>query len=151
MSEGNGPDSQKSIDFPKSDEGTKFEGATEYTEDRKRLLTNMLDCSCEVDILIDSTWNNLADVHGKCALVTCTNLLCCLGYRNPDAWKNCLKVASRLLRPGGVYMAEDDVGDDFGDVERMQQFVQGNILGLKLSMATITDDGRSVKMIWEKI
>ena len=134
-----------------SDEGTKFEGATEYTEDRKRLLTNMLDRSCEVNILIDSTWKNLADVHGKCALVTCTNLLCCLGYRNPDAWKNCLKVASRLLRPGGVYMAEDDVGDDFGDVERMQHFVQSNKLGLTLSMATITDDGRSVKMIWEKI
>ena len=134
-----------------SDKGTKFEEASEYTEDRKRLLYGMLGRSCEVDILSDSTWNNLADIHGKCALVTCTNLLCCLGYRNPDAWKDCLRIASRLLRSGGFYMAEDDVVGDFGDAERMEEFVQSNQLRLKISMATITEDGESVKMVWEKI
>ena len=134
-----------------SDQGTKFDAATEYAADRKRLLSDMLDRSCELDILIDSTWNNLADIHGKCALVTCTNLLCCLGHRNPEAWKDFLKIASRLLRPGGFFMAEDDVVDDFGDVEKMEEFIESNRLGLKASMATITEDGSSVKMVWTKI
>lgn len=142
---------QRAKEWMGSDEGTKFDAATEYAADRKRLLRDMLDRSCELDILVESTWNNLASVHGKCALVTCTNLLCCLGYRNPEAWKDCLNIASRLLRSGGVYMAEDDAVDDFGDVEKMEEYIQSQQLGLKASMATMTEDGSSVKMVWTKI
>ena len=48
-------------------------------------------------------------------------------------------------------MAEDDVVDDFGDVGKMKEVIESNRLGLKASMATITEDGSSVKMVWTKI
>mmetsp|Transcript_5898 Transcript_5898/g.16601 ORF Transcript_5898/g.16601 Transcript_5898/m.16601 type:complete len:350 (-) Transcript_5898:588-1637(-) len=138
-------------DWMGSENVVKFDEAEEYAADRKRLLGGMLDRSCELDILRESTWSNLAPIYGKCALVTCTNLLCCLGYRNPEAWKDCLMIAARLLRPGGIFMAEDDIVDGFGNHEAMQEFVQGNQLELEVTLATMTDDGSSVKLVWKKV
>ena len=141
---------RRANDLMGSEEGVKLEEAKEYATDRERLLAGMLDRSCELDILKESTWSNVTPIYGKCALVTCTNLLSCLGYRNPEAWKDCLMIAARLLRPGGIFMAEDDTVDDFGNYEAMQEFIHRNQLDLDLTLATVTDDGSSAKLVWKK-
>ena len=48
--------------------------------------------------------------------MTCTNLLTCLGYRDPTAWQDTMQLAADLLHVDGYLLQYDAVGyADFGD------------------------------------
>lgn len=106
------------------------------------------------DLLDRETWSNVEDLNGRCALVTCSNLLTCLGYREPTIWKNCLEAASRLLTPGGYFLQYDTKRfGKFSHGKTMKRFVEETSLGLVLEGRTETQasaHGRMFIMLWRK-
>lgn len=120
----------------------------------------LLRRSCELDILEKDTWSNVEYLGGRCALVTCTSLLSCLGHRNPDAWKDTMEFASKMLCKGG-YLAQFDTyrfGDnpmpdagDFGGIPAMEAYSEERSLGLKLVKSNIpSDDLKNKLFVWQK-
>ena len=69
----------------------------------------LLDQTTEIDILKDETWCNVEHSFGKCALVTCTTLLTCLGYRNLLAWQDTMKFAPKALHVNGYLLQFDTI------------------------------------------
>jgi len=116
----------------------------------------LLERTREIDVLEPRTWSSVEELYGKCALVTCTSLLTCLGYRDPTAWKDTMQLASKLLCTDGYLLQYDAIGyADFGDTAVMQAFADDEVLGLKLETSTIPPDSwhndRERKlMLWRK-
>jgi len=102
------------------------------------LYDGLLEHAFELDIHHRKGWSNADAVEGRCAVVTCTDLLTCLGCRNPESWQDCLELAYRLLAPGGVSLTFDatDWGG-YGDLTTMQKFIQSK--KLPLSPKTCSD------------
>lgn len=93
----------------------------------------LLERTREIDVLTPETWSNVKDLYGKCALVTCTSLLTCLGYRDPTAWKDTMRLASKLLCVDGYLLQYDTIGcASFGDTLFMREFADSESLGLVL-------------------
>lgn len=118
----------------------------------------LLDRSRELDIFKRDTWSNVEEVHGTCALVTCTSLLTCLGYRAPTAWQDTMQVAAELiLHVDGYLLQYDAVGyADFGNDMVMQSFADEASLGLKLENSGISPnsehgDRKRKVMLWRKL
>ena len=116
----------------------------------------LLDRSCEIDILKHETWSNVEELNGRCALVTCTSLLKCLGYRNPTAWKDTMQLASRLLHTDGYLLQLDPSDcDDYGKIPAMEEFANSESLGLRLEQASEDipwGEASPMKIIiWQKI
>lgn len=107
--------------------GRTMAEAKAWTE-RPSILSGLLDRAVLLDIFQTSTWKNLNSVEGKCAIVTCTHLLRMIGQRVPDAWQDCMKLASKLLRPGGAFITYDRF--HYGNVSIMKQYEADNALGL---------------------
>jgi len=123
--------------------------ATEFYE-------GLLERTREIDILKPETWSNLEDVRGDCALVTCTSLLACLGYRNPTAWQDTMKLASQLLSIDG-YLLQFDQTDcaGFGDSEIMSKYSEQESLGLAFEAASKpipwNESFRMTVVLWKQI
>ena len=126
-------------------------------KEAKELFEGLLNRTREVDILKHETWSNVKELYGKCALVTCTSLLTCIGYSDPTAWKDTMQLASQLLHIDGYLLQYDAVGHaDFGDTSIMQEFAQDESLGLTLEEATIPPNSyfgtkKRKIIIWKKI
>jgi hypothetical protein len=127
----------------KQDEETEFyEGLLERTR--------------EIDVLRQETWSNVEELRGKCALVTCTSLLTCLAYRDPGAWKDTARLASKLLHQDGYLLQYDTIGPaKFGDASAMQAFADDESLGLKLETCTVPpfsehNGQKRVIAVWRK-
>jgi len=87
----------------------------------------------DVDILLPGTWSSVAELYGKCALVTCTKFLVCMGYRDPSAWQDTLELASKLLAPGGYLLTYDSIKyGGYADVACMEKYISDNSLGMEL-------------------
>ena len=107
----------------------------------KEFFEGLLERTREIDVLEPTTWSSVEELRGQCALVTCTSLLTCLGYRDPTAWKDTMRLASRLLRPDGYLLQYDAIGyADYGDTAVMQAYADGEGLGLQLEASTIPPD-----------
>lgn len=117
----------------------------------------LLERTRMLDILKHETWSNVEDLRTRCALVTCTSLLTCLGYRDPSAWQDTMQLAAELLRVDGYLLQYDAIGyADFGDDDVMQSFANDKSLGLELIASSIkgthTNIGSERKvMIWQKL
>lgn len=118
----------------------------------------LLDRTREIDILKKDTWSNLHELEGKCALVTCSSLLTCLGYREPTAWQDTMEFASTFLCKDGLLLQYDAIDyGGFGDQEVMDAFVGEKFLGLKLEDVIQEGcyqrtDGTELKcFLWRKI
>lgn len=117
----------------------------------------LLERTRMLDILKHETWSNVEDLRNRCALVTCTSLLTCLGYRDPSAWQDTMQLAAELLRVDGYLLQYDAIGyADFGDDDVMQSFANDKSLGLELIASSIkgthTNIGSERKvMIWQKL
>ncbi|KAL7571495.1 hypothetical protein ACA910_020915 [Epithemia clementina (nom. ined.)] len=130
------------------------------TREDRAFFQGLLDRTREIDVLKHETWSNdtlITDLYGRCALVTCINLLTCLGYRDPTAWKDTLELASRLL-VGGGYLVQYDAGGyaDFGVADVMQAFSNKNSLGLQLEVSMIPPnshhgDKKRMIVVWQKV
>lgn len=134
-----------------SEDGIEFEEAHEYASERSRFLRGLIDRSCELDMLDKQSWGNLKHIQGKCALITCANFITCVGYRNPDAWKDCLVLAELFLRPGGVFMAYDAKTGGFGNLEEMHAFTKSIALHLEPAMAFESSCGKMARIFWLKV
>ena len=105
----------------------------------------------EIDILKHETWSNVKEIFGKCALVTCTSLLSCLGYRDPTAWQDTLEFASMLLQVDGYLLQYDEVGHaGFGDSSVMKAFVKEKLLNLELEENEPPSVPRMNIVLWRK-
>lgn len=123
----------------------------------KEFFQGLLDRTREIDILEKETWSNVQELEGKCALVTCSSLLNCLGYRDPTAWQDTMEFASRFLCKDGILLQYDAVGcAEFGNQQVMDAFISEKFLGLKLE--DVIDDGHERKdgtlvrgYLWKKV
>lgn len=95
----------------------------------KEFFQGLLDRTTEIDILKHKTWSNLQEVEGKCALITCSNLLTQIGYRDPTAFRDTMEFASRFLCQDG-YLLQYDAINFGGFGEDLEAFPSA--LGLKL-------------------
>lgn len=116
----------------------------------------LLERSCEVDLLNRETWNNVSTIEGRCAVVTATSILTCMGYREPLVWKDTMTLASKLLASNGILLQYDtEMYGGFANVDTMEAFVRSGNLGLKLeerSEPVRYDDecGRMFLLVWRK-
>jgi len=123
----------------------------------KEFFKELLERTREINVLKHESWSNVEELYGKCALVTCTSLLTCLGYRDPTAWKDTMQLASKLLVVDGYLLQYDAIGyANFGDTSVMQAFVRDESLGLKLEASIIPPlswhNGRERKLLlWQKV
>lgn len=116
----------------------------------------LLDRAQEIDILKSETWTSVQELEASCALVTCSSLLRCLGYRDPTAWQDVMQFASQFLCQGGFLMQYDPVGDyaGFGNTETMNAYVQEQSLGLVLETTVgsgcFSGDRELKVFLWKK-
>lgn len=98
----------------------------------------LFERSVAFDILNREAWPNnqlLEQQRGRCALVTCTNLLTEIGHREPTAWKIVMEIASMLLFPGGFLQQGDADGwGQFGNLPAMQDHAKSLGLTLQTNM-----------------
>lgn len=148
------------------EENLRFGGATDLEELALRFLREtkqdadfyqgFLDRTREVDVLRPETWSTVLDeIGGKCALVTCTSLLSCLGYRDPTAWQDTMVLASKLLCSDGFLLQFDFIGvANFGCEDTMKGYAEEQELGLALEKAELgpfTGNGNQYKsLLWKK-
>lgn len=122
----------------------------------KNFFQGLVDRSREINILKSETWSNVEELEASCALITCTCLLSCLGYRDPTAWQDVMKFASRFLCQGGFLFQFDPLGDyaGFGDAEAMTAFVKGQSLGLELKLTHDPNESHGDRamriLLWKK-
>jgi hypothetical protein len=95
------------------------------------IIQGLIDRARLVDLLNRSTWSSVSELEGRCAVVTCTSLLTCLGYREPHIWQSCMAVAAKLLVPGGLLLQYDTSQyGQFAHLETMTKHVTKQALGL---------------------
>jgi hypothetical protein len=107
----------------------------------------LLERSCELDVLQRETWSTLVEkLRGTCALVTCTSLLSAIGYREPDAWKNVMDIATSLLISGGFLMQYDRTNEGhFGHVSVMERYATP----LGLTLKNKVGSSRQTFLLWQ--
>ena len=113
------------------------------------LYEGLLERSSTFDILKREFWPGyrLEELRGRCALVTCTNLLTEIGHKEPGAWKLVMEIASELLFPGGLLLQGDADGwGHFGNVPLIQDYARP--LGLVLQTNINLDAW--VLFLWRK-
>eukprot|EP00545_Synedropsis_sp_CCMP1620_P012216 CAMPEP_0119015470 /NCGR_PEP_ID=MMETSP1176-20130426/11080_1 /TAXON_ID=265551 /ORGANISM="Synedropsis recta cf, Strain CCMP1620" /LENGTH=362 /DNA_ID=CAMNT_0006968765 /DNA_START=209 /DNA_END=1294 /DNA_ORIENTATION=+ len=118
----------------------------------KAIFAGLLGRTTTLDLLKTETWSNVSELKDKCALVTCINLLRAIGKDEPEAWKNVLDLASRLLLPGGHLLQYDETATDdtiwgkYGNVKAMKEYVSANSLHLRVHNESI--DNQRVLLVW---
>jgi hypothetical protein len=123
----------------------------------KAFYNGLLERACELDLQQHDTWSNVQEIYGRCALVTATSILTCMGHRAPLVWQDSLEIASRLLMPGGILMQYDTVNwGDYGDVRTMLNYSVTKSLGLILEERSEPihfddDDGSMILLVWIKV
>jgi hypothetical protein len=134
--------------------GRPARDASRYASADPGAIQGLIDRARLVDLLEPSTWSNVSSLYGRCAVVTCTSLLTCLGYREPNIWRDCLRLASRLLAPGACFLQYDTAKyGRFGHGRTMKRFVEDNDLGLVLEgrkEEASTSHGTMYILIWRK-
>jgi hypothetical protein len=138
---------------------------TDYDDEKHReqdLLKGLMKRSRVLDLQDKSTWCGFGiseQLHGRCAIVTCTSLLTQVGHRAPDIWKNALDCANTLLASGGILLLHDTLKfGGFGIARIMQGYIARSGLGLELEERSEpikhdpTSDswGRMILMVWRK-
>lgn len=118
-------------------------------DDDRFMLRDLRSRTCALDARDKETWSNVESIHGKCVVVTCTNLQpiprdeddendakveqeelrCTL---SPQPWKSVLELADLLLTPGGYLLQYDVAQYDFGSTLVMNDYVASHSLGLQL-------------------
>jgi hypothetical protein len=149
--------------------GVKVEGEEQLLSIRKEHLTragggerpgffkDLLDRSCEINMLEHDTWDNLNEIYGKTALVSCTYLVCSVGEDTPNIWQDSLELASKLLMPGGYLIQYDTVKyGGYGDASIMQKYIAKNQLGLEMEIRSEpvedgTNHGTIFMILWRKV
>mmetsp|Transcript_13299 Transcript_13299/g.36687 ORF Transcript_13299/g.36687 Transcript_13299/m.36687 type:complete len:333 (-) Transcript_13299:93-1091(-) len=133
---------------------TSIQAADKYDP---AVIQGLLDRARFVDLLNRDTWSKVMiqdDLQGRCALVTCTSLLTSLGYREPEIWKDCLELASRLLTAGGYFLQYDTASfGKFGHGRTMKAFIEEKSLGLVLEgrkEEEFCGHGKMYIMLWRK-
>lgn len=117
----------------------------------------LLERACEIDVQKHETWANVSSQYGKCALVTCTIFLNCMGYRGPLAWQDVLELASKLLAVGGFLLTYDpEKWGGYANVPIMEAYVATKSLGLQLEQRNVptawdTNDGRMFLLVWKRV
>lgn len=106
----------------------------------------------EIDILKHDTWSSVDDICGTCTLVTCMNLLSCLGYRDSTAWHDTLELGSRLLQVDGYIAQFDMVGyAGFGESSAMEAHVKEKRLPLELVENMVSPAPGFACVLWRNI
>jgi hypothetical protein len=149
--------------------GVKVEGEEQLLSIKKEHLTRtgggerpgffkeLLDRSCEINMLEHDTWDNLNEIYGKTALVSCTYLICSVGDETPNIWQDTLELASKLLMPGGYLIQYDTVKyGGYGDENVMQKYIAKNQLGLEMEIRSEpVEDGANhgtiFMILWRKV
>jgi hypothetical protein len=143
-------------------ENIKFAGCLSLGDAHLRILKlqhkvqdffkGLLERTRQIDILQHDTWSNLEELNNRCGLVTCMNVLSCLGYRDPTAWHDILELSSTLLQVGGLLFQFDASGyAGFGDNSAMNEFVTQRKLPLELVENNICEDMPAfITVIWRR-
>lgn len=140
-------------------EGQTMEEATKKSVDRGIILQGLRKRAVPIDILQWQSWKSLDPLGGGCGLVTCTNLLTMIGYRNPEVWREVMRLASNLLcATGALVMYDTAEFGGYGDVNIMGMHAERNFLRLmplelpnKLIKRVKTTDPRMSLMVWLKM
>lgn len=123
--------------------------------ERDGIYKGMIERSCHVDLLKRETWLDLLvnqNLKGKCALVTCTNLLTEIGHREPTVWTNVMEIGSALLISGGFLLHGDADGwGHFGKAPIMEEHANANSLGLTLHSQVKLDNDEWALVLWRKL
>jgi hypothetical protein len=125
--------------------------------ERSGFFKDLLDRSCEINMLEHDTWDNLNEIYGKTALVSCTYLICSVGEETPNIWQDTLELASKLLLPGGYLIQYDTVKyGGYGDENVMQKYIAKNQLGLEMEIRSEpVEDGANhgtiFMILWRKV
>lgn len=120
----------------------------------KAIFDGLLERTTKVDLIETETWSNVSELKDRCAVVTCINLLRAIGEKEPEAWKNVLDLASRLLIRGGFLLQFDNTTKNnikwgkYGNVKAMEDYVGVNSLRLKVQKSSI--GAQQILIVWRK-
>lgn len=132
-----------------------WQRALQQTPRDPDILKGLIDRPRLADLLDRRTWPDLlAELGGRCVVVTCSSLLTCLGYLEPNIWQDALVLASRLLAPGGYFLQYDTAAwGRFGHARTMKAYVEYNELGLILEGRKDEQEcghGKMYILLWRK-